>query len=99
VIAELLQPIATEPSVAALLLYPTAVEKFPLVVFFTPTAVVSLPTVVQAEIVPVIAPVPVFNVAPVALFKIPKPTEASPPVLEKFSRPNICELRAQEMLR
>jgi hypothetical protein len=93
--AMFLYPKAEELFPEAVLQYPTAVERSPCERFWIPTAVESFPMVEVATTVPVIAPVVVFRVAPLALFNIPNPTEANPPVPEKFCRPNIWELSAE----
>ena len=93
----LVHPKAEDLLPEAVLSYPTAVDWSPSLKLQIPTAVLNFPTVDVATTVPVIAPVVVFKVAPDALFRIPIPTEARPPVLEKFSRPNVWEFRASEM--
>ena len=83
-------PEAIEPNPEAMFLYPTALEKHPALKLQTPTAVDESPEFV-ATIVPVITPVLLVSVAPLALFKIPIPTDASP-VPVKLDRPKIWEL-------
>jgi hypothetical protein len=92
------EPKADELDPEAVLLYPTAVLKFPAVKLQIPTAVVSRPIVPIALAVPVIAPVVVFKVAPVELFKVPIPTDANPPAPVKFLLPNSEAFRAAAVL-
>ena len=96
--AMFLYPTAEDLHPEAMLQYPEAVENAPELKLQRPTAVESFPTVVAATTVPVIAPVPVSKVPPLELFRTPIPTEARPPVLEKFCRPNVWEFRAAAVL-
>ena len=65
----------------------------------TPTAEDEHAIVVQAEIVPVIAPVERVREPPVELFRRPIATEAKPPSPEKLLRPKIDELIAEAVLQ
>ena len=76
---EVLQmPTAVLDKHEARFLKPTAVATYPEAVLQIPTAVEPHPTVVQDEMVPVITPVETVRVAPVALLRIPRATDALP---------------------